>query len=118
MNNTNIETEKTDAEYEAEIELIETMFPNAQFTVSIPIEELDDVVTNEPVIMVKQTYTCHCYTNCNRQTEWYSIRGSNITNKYILNELIKQGLKLECDHQFIEFFHKISECQYEIATFS
>lgn len=118
MNNTTDVSEKTEAEYEAEFELLEALFPHAQFTISIPIEELDDVVTQEPVIMVKQTYQCHCYSECSKETEWFCIRGCSITNKFILNELIQQGLKLECDHQFIEFFHKISECQFEIATFS
>ena len=108
--------DKTEEEYQTEADAIDAMFPDAKFTVSIDIDELDVIVSTEPVIMIKNTYNCYCYNGCTKKTEWYSIRGSSITNKYILNELIRQGLELECNHRYIEFFHKISECQFEIAT--
>ena len=35
------------------------MFPNAKFTIAIDIEELDEVVTEQPEIIIKQEYSCY-----------------------------------------------------------
>ena len=113
--------EKTEDEYEKEFELIQEMFPDANFTVSIPIEELDDVVSTEQTIVMKLNYNCHCYSECPKVCDWFNIRcntDGKITNRTILNELIKQNLKLECDHQFIEGFDKTTDVQFEISNFS
>lgn len=39
-----------------------------------------------------------------------------MTNKYIIQKLINQGLKMDCNHVFLEGFikSKDSECQFEI----
>jgi len=109
--------EKTEAEYEAECDKIHEMFPNANFVISIPIEELDDVISTEPLIILKLTHTCYCYKNP-KVPEWFNIRCTKMTNKNILNELIKQNLTLNCNHRFIEGFFKQTDTQYEIANFS
>lgn len=110
--------EKTDEQYEREIEEIEKMFPNAKFTIAIDIEELDVVFTKQPAIVIKQSYYCHCYRGSNKKTEYFYISGKNITTKFIINQLIEQGLELVCDHRFIEGFEKVknSDCQFEICT--
>ena len=109
--------EKTEEDYEKDIEEIEKMFPNAKFSVAIEIEELDNIVTDETYIVVKNTYDCYCYKN-KRNTEYFYISGKHITNKFIIYKLIKQGLDLDCDHRFLEGFckSKDSNCQFEIAT--
>lgn len=53
--------EKTEDEYEYEYQEIQNMFPNAQFTISIPIDEMYDVISDMPFIFVKKTYDCCCY---------------------------------------------------------
>ena len=80
-------------------------------------EELDNIVTDETDIVVKNTYDCYCYTN-KRKTDYYYISGKHITNKFIIYKLIEQGLDLDCDHRFLEGFckSKDSNCQFEIAT--
>lgn len=110
--------EKTDEQYELEIEQIEQMFPNAKFTIAIDIEELDVVFTKQPAIVVKQTYNCYCYKDCNKKTEYFYISGKNITTKFIINQLIEQGLELDCNHHFLEGFEKVknSDCQFGICT--
>ena len=113
--------EKTEEEYENEFEKLEEMFPDASFTVSIPIEDIDDVVSTENIIMVKCSYKCCCYSTCPKVSEWFNIRcptDDKITNRTILNELMKQNLKLECNHQFIEGFDQITDIQFDIANFS
>ena len=114
-----MEIEKTDEQNYDEIEKINNMFPNAMFTVAMDIEDLDDIVTNLNNIVIKNTYDCYCYDNRKKKkTDVYSIEGPNITNKFIINKLIEQGLNLECNHRFLEGFckSKDSNCQFEIAT--
>ena len=110
--------EKTEAEYEAEYNKIEEMFPNAKFTVSIPIEDLDDVVSTEPVIIVKLDYTCYCYSKRPKEPVRFKIQCAKMTNKNILKELINQNLTLKCNHRFIEGFFKKTDTQYDIGNFS
>ena len=119
--NENIETtreEKAEDLYEEEFQEIERMFPNAKFVISIELDELDTVITAQTNIVIKQSYTCHCYEDCKRKPNFFYIRGENITNKFIIHELIEQGLEIECDHCFLEGFDKTenSECQFELAT--
>ena len=112
--------EKTDEQYAIENEQIYNMFPDAKFTISIDIDELDYVITTQEHIIIKSAYTCYCYDNCNKKTEFFNIFGKNITNKFIINSLIKQDLNLDCNHHFIEGFYKNpktnSDCQFEIMT--
>jgi predicted P-loop ATPase/GTPase len=111
--------EKTEQQYAYEREQIERIFPNAQFTVAIDVGELDEVITDLSNIVIKNAYSCYCYDNCERSTDYFYIittNGEQMTNKFIIQELIKQGLRLECNHQFIEGFYKSknSDCQFEI----
>lgn len=114
-----ISEEKTEEQYDIENKIIEHMFPNAEFTIALNLEELDDIVTDKSSIIIKNTYNCHCYTNCKKNADYFFINSKNgeqITNKYIINELIKQGLMRDCDHHFLENFEKttVSDCQFEM----
>jgi len=41
-----------------------------------------------------------------------------MTVRYVIEELIKQGLKLDCNHHFLEGFNKTSGsgCQFELCV--
>lgn len=110
--------EKTDEEIECEIKQINNMFPNAQFEVAINIEEIDKLITDKQFIIVKNTYSCFCYDNCKKNTDYFYIRGRHMTHRYVIEQLIEQGLQLDCDHHYLEGFYKIkdSDCQFEIWT--
>ena len=111
--------EKTEEQYEYEFRQIELLFPDAQFTIAIDLEDLDDVITELNTIIIKKNYSCYCHANCKRNTDWFIINGEKITNKYVIHELIKQNLVLDCNHCFVEGFHqypKNSNCQFEICT--
>jgi hypothetical protein len=110
--------EKTEEEYELEIEQIHNMFPKAKFEIAINIKEMDKLVTDKDFIIIKKTYDCFCYKECTKKTEYYYIRGDNITYRFVIEQLIEQGLELDCDHHFLEGFNKSSgsDCQFEIST--
>ena len=110
-------------QYEYEIKQIEEMFPNAKFSIAINIEDMDNIITEQTNIVVKHTYACYCYDNCNKNTDFFYITNRQddkmkMTNKFIITELIKQGLKLECNHVFLEGFiqSKDSVCQFELLV--
>ncbi len=90
----------TSEQYEYEMEQIELMFPDAKFSISIGLEELDDVITEQPHIVIKHAYNCYCYDEAPKQTEFYYISGDRITNKLVIEKLIEQGLELDCNHHF------------------
>ena len=110
--------EKTDEQFECEIEQIHNMFPNAQFEIAINIEEMDNLVTDKKFIIVKNTYSCYCYDDCKKNTDYFYIRGENMTYKYVIEQLIEQGLELDCNHIYLEGLYKTkdSDCQFEILT--
>ena len=93
--------EKTDEEYELEIEQIHNMFPKAKFEIAINIKEMDKLVRDKDFIIIKKTYDCFCYKECTKKTEYYYIRGDNITYRFVIEQLIEQGLELDCDHHFL-----------------
>ena len=82
--------EKTEDYYEFELEQIEKMFPDAKFTIVIPLEEMDDVITDKTKIKLKYEYNCHCYRDNPKKTTYIKIQGDKITNRYVLEELIKK----------------------------
>ncbi len=108
--------EKTDEEIENEIEQIHNMFTNAEFEVAINIKEMDKLLTDKNYIIVKNTYSCYCYDNCKKNTDYFYITGENMTYRYVIEQLIEKGLKLECNHHYLEGFYKTegSDCQFEI----
>jgi hypothetical protein len=109
--------EKTDEEYEYDAEQINIMFPDAQFTIAIDIEDMDELITDEHHLIIKNTYNCYCY-NSKKSTDYFYIEGENMTYRYVIEQLIKQGLQLDCDHNFLEGFYKTagSSCQVELCV--
>ncbi len=107
---TNTSTEKTDEQIQLDYETILQMFPNAKFTIGIPLEELDNVVSNNKTIYIKSVHNCYCYDDRpKRKIDRFIIKSSKnvkITNKMVLCELIKQDFVLDCHHHFVEGFYK------------
>jgi UDP-N-acetyl-D-mannosaminuronate dehydrogenase len=113
--------EKTEEQISLEIEQIYKMFPDAKFDIAIDIEYLDEVITEQNVIIIKVDHSCYCYSHCKKNTEFFVIQSTGndtMTNRFILNELIKQDLDLDCNHRFIEGFLQTPNtlCQFEACT--
>ena len=102
--------EKTEDEYKYEIQEIQNMFPNAQFKIRIPIEEMYDVISDKPFIIVTRIFDCYCREGRKKSKKSYRIKGKILTYKYVIEQLIKQGLQLECDHSFLQGIHLSKSC--------
>tara|TARA_B110001469_G_C9461892_1_gene232711 strand:+ start:329 stop:664 length:336 start_codon:yes stop_codon:yes gene_type:complete len=107
---------ETDEEYAKELEEMERLFPDAKFEVTICLNELNDIVTSKKKITIQHTYTCYCYGDDPLPTKYFIIEGDKLTNKYIIDELIKQGLTMNCNHIFLEGFNELHDNMYEIMV--
>ena len=121
MSSSDSDCEKTEEEYEHEQRLIDEMFPTAKFSISIDYNDINELVTKYKNIVVKNTYNCYCYDNHPRKTDYFYIKSTSpegITYRFLIEELIRQDLCLECNHRFVEGFMRSgdSECQFEIIT--
>lgn len=94
--------EKTDEQCEKECDEIYDMFPDANFIIAIDIQKLDDILSTEKEIIVICEYSCYCYDNVSKKTDFFLIKGKHLTIKFVINELIAQGLNIKCNHPFLE----------------
>jgi hypothetical protein len=118
---TEVKYEKTEDEYMKEIEIINEMFPDALFSVCIDLNIMNNVLSDNDVIIIKSDYSCFCYREFPRNTDFFIIRSPHngkITYKHVFTELMNQGLNLMdqgCDHIYIEdiALSGDSDCQFE-----
>lgn len=108
--------DKTYEDYMHEINLMNTDFPNAKFTISIDYNKLDDVLSLQRTIYVVITMNCHCYGNGNNAEVYKITSDEPISNRIVIKELIRRGFKLDCDHFFVEGFRKVNSSMFEIMT--
>ena len=108
-------TLEQEQEINDEIAWMDERFKDANFTVSIPKNELDDLLSEEPQIIIKQTFTCPCYNCecCDRpMNKFFCITNDNMTQANVIDELIKQNLECDCDHNFLEGFDQETDIQF------
>jgi hypothetical protein len=79
-------------------------FENPYFTVSIPFDHYDKIVSKEKSIVIRCKYNCYCYDETPKPTDFYIIKSDfgNITERMIIQELIKLKHNPQCDHMFYE----------------
>ncbi len=109
------EVEKTEEQVEREFEILATMFPSRSITVCIDLEEINDLITTEKRMVVKQDFLCYCHQLRPRKTKFYVITGEQLTYKYVIQKLLKKGFRSYCNHHFLEYFQKETEVQYGIG---
>ena len=102
--------------YEEEFKYMEKAFPGASFDICMRLKELDKVISEEKTIVVKSSYGCYCYDECKRNDETYIIQGEKITNRYVIEQLILQGLRIDCNHRFLELIQPVPNrnCEFEL----
>ena len=90
--------------FEFKQQLIDELFPSAKFDICLDFDKLNDTITKKKEITLLQTFDCYCFDNCYPKPDKKFIITSKkpMTNRYIINELIKQDFALECNHTFLE----------------
>ena len=114
--NSSVSSDYDSEDYEQEFEYMEKAFPGASFEICMRVKELDKVISDENTIVVKSSYGCYCYDECKRNDETYIIQGEKITNRYVIEQLILQGLTIDCNHRFLELIQKVpdSVCEFKL----
>ena len=104
LNKTFNDEEKDFKIFEFQLKIIDELFPNAKFDVSIDFNDLNKVITTKKEIKLIQDFKCYCYELYPKSDKTFIIKSDKpMTIRYIINELIKQDFKLECNHRFLEF---------------
>lgn len=100
---TKVEESSSD-EGDTYIERNEKEFPNAKFDISLSNDALNNVISNKKSIVVMNTYNCYCYENSPRPTDFFIIKTKkeNITERMIIDKLIKSKFNPKCNHSFYE----------------
>ena len=100
---------------------------NAQFDITIDYDDMDSLVTDKDHAIIKHE-GCYCDRDIFSDTiydeplkvDTYLVRGQagELTHRFIIHELIRQGLKVTCGHKYLEGINminkQISEHEYEL----
>ena len=108
----------TDDEYQKEYEYIESEFPNAKFSICIPMCDLDNVISNEKTIIIRRNYYCYCYDMNDKKRDHYVITHDNMTYRNVIHEMIRQDISFDCNHRFLEAIeptHKDNHTQFQFS---
>ena len=108
--------ENSDSEFETEIEEIHKQFSDAQFSISLPLVELDNVIVSSNKVAIKCDFNCYCYHHHPRNSEYFICNKStkDITNRDLINCLIENNFDTGCDHNFLEQFQIDTESQVSV----
>ena len=108
-------TPQQEQELNDEIAWMNERFKDAKFSVDIPKNELDYLLSEEPQIIIKQTFICPCYKCecCDKlPNKFFCITNNNMTQANVIDELIRQNLECKCDHFFLEGFDQETDIQF------
>ena len=106
-------------QFDEDFEFINNRFPDANFTICLKPDELKEKISDEKQIVIKQTFSCYCYdtkyTGVDRpQPKFFVITNDNMTVENVIDELIRQNMTADCNHQFFEGFYQATDAQYEM----
>ena len=111
-----MERSQSDIEFEKEMEALDRIFPDANFTICIGLAELDTVISNDDVIVIKIDHECYCYDQNPRKADIivvYNKTGEGITNKDAIDSMIEYGYDPACNHVFFEGFKHVADCIFK-----
>ena len=97
---------------ESDIDNMNELYPSANF--SICVENLNEVLSTEPMICIKNTYSCYCYDDKSRESDFYYVKSKSgkITIKDVIDVLVLEDFSPNCNHQFLEGFDQSTPVQF------
>jgi hypothetical protein len=109
--------EKSEEQYEVERLQIQEIFGETNFVISVDIEELDDILTNDTSLHIDATFfdfiTNNEYVEITKHYIMYKPDG-NITKKDAFFHLKQVGFSPLGNHIFIETFEKVKDNHYSL----
>ena len=117
LNKTYDDEEKDFRIFVFNIKIIEELFPNAKFEVSINFNDLNNVITTKKEVKLIQTFDCWHYESYPKIDKTFIIKSNKpMTRRYIINELIKQDFSLDCEHRYLESLEVYDDGILEYGT--
>lgn len=115
-----------EVKYENEQKIIDGLFPDCPFTISIDLDELYNVVSpKNRIMLIHNNMTCICcgdvplYKTKNQKSCGVWVNASNteigVTNYDCLMALYLIRWEPNCNHSFVESFDKIRYDLYEVS---
>jgi hypothetical protein len=114
-------SDSDDDEILAEIEYMDKTFADAEFSVCLKIDELDDIVSTEKTIVIKNSQEAWWEPETREMGFnhfFYVIKLDVMSKRNIIFELIKKGLEGDGDHRFLESISPTREgnnTQFELS---
>ncbi len=87
------------------------------FSVSIPNQLINEVLSNEPYLLIREQIKCLVCDNinmCDIKYKYILIQHKNLTPYNVVKQLIKKKYKKKCNHIFLESFIKMNDKEFEI----
>ena len=106
----NEESSFDEEKYEREQEEINQQFPDANFSICMDLNDINDVVMEDTsYAIIKCVFNCYCYDDEPRETVYLVATASNddnkLTNKDLINAMIYSPFNdYFCNHRFLEGF--------------
>lgn len=100
-------------DFEEEQRKLDEMFPNCKFSICIDTSDMDEVISNEPQIII-QCNPCegYCQLSGNREYIFVKNNGNGITNKDMILAMIEANYDPKCNHHFLEGWDKMNEITF------
>lgn len=95
-----------------DFEMNEKMFPG--ITIGRLNKDMNTILTRENRIIIKRQFDCGCY-DYPKNPVYYFVEGQNMTYRFVLSELSKQGLETNCKHMFVDDFKQNTNIQYSLC---
>lgn len=111
-----MQTTEDDNDFEMEMAEMRKTFPRAKFTISIPLDAVNDVISNHDTIVIKITHNCYCYSENPRKDDLilvHNTTGEGITNKDAIEAIVKYKYDPKCSHVFFEGFTRVGDCVFK-----
>ena len=93
---------------ENEAKLDEDFPPNEiHFCIAMDYEDLDKKVSDKKEILIVQKYSCYCYDDYPRQSNYFRITDNKpITNRRVIEVLRDKNFDPKCNHRILECIDK------------
>jgi hypothetical protein len=106
-------TDDDSYDFEEEQQKMNEMFPNCKFSICIDIDEMNDIISEEPQIII-QCNPCngYCKKSGNRIYIYVYNNGNGITNKDMIQAMIDANYDPDCNHIFLETWEQMNDVTF------
>jgi len=98
---------------------IDRIFPDARFSIDMPLSELDVPLAEGNTAIIKCTHNCYCYAECHRPADFIFVKTEANTRVLVrdaLAAMVKAKYDPDCGHCFFEGFKQTKDSTVQFDT--